>query len=184
MAKFNITVELDWMDEEYNLDEDIKDTIINSVVDKVKDRLICQVENECNSKIDEQMKNIEQTVADKLNGIMDAFFDEPRDITDRYGDVIKKGVTVKDTLKEACDNFMNQSLDAEGRPTSPNSYNTKYKTRVDYIVAKSIDYNMESKIESAVSDVVSKLKDTIANEVKKQMGDKLANVLELDKMFK
>lgn len=183
MAKFNITVELDWMDEEYNLDEEIRDTIINSIVDKVKDRLVCQVENECNSKIDEQMKNIEKAVSDKLNGIMDAFFDEPRDITDRYGDVIKKGVTVKDTLKEACDNFMNQSLDAEGRPTT-SSYNVKYKTRVDYIVAKSIDYNMESKIKSAVSDVVSKLKDTIANEVKKQMGDKLANVLELDKMFK
>lgn len=183
MAKFNITVELDWMDEEYNLDEEIRDTIINSVVDKVKDRLTCQVENECNSKIAEQMESIEKAVSDKLNGIMDAFFDEPRDITDRYGDVIKEGVTVKDTLKEACDNFMNQSLDAEGRPTT-SSYNVKYKTRVDYIVAKSIDYNMESKIKSAVSDVVSKLKDTIANEVKKQVGDKLANVLELDKMFK
>ena len=182
MAKFNITVELDWMDEEYNLDEEIRGTIVNSVVDKVKERLVSQVDNECTERINEQMANIENAVSQKLNGIMDAFFDEPRDITDRSGDVIEKGVTVKDTLKKACDNFMNQSLDSEGRPTT-SSYNVKYKTRIDYIVAKSIDYQMESKIKSAVSDVVKKLKDTIADEVKKQMGDKLANVLELDKMF-
>lgn len=182
MAKFNITVELDWMDEEYNLDEEIRETIINGVVNKVQDRLINQVETECNNKINDQLKNIETAVSDKLNGIMDAFFDEPRDITDKYGDVIKKGVTVRETLKKACDEFMNQPLDSNGKPTS-SSWDVKYKTRVDYIVAKSIDYNMEIAIKRAVEDVTNNLKKKITEEVKKQMGDKLANILELDKMI-
>lgn len=182
MAKFNITVELDWMDEEYNLDEEIRETIVNSVVNKVQDRLVNQVETECNNKINDQLKNIETAVSDKLNGIMDAFFDEPRDVTDKYGDVIKKGVTVRDTLKKACDEFMNQSLDEHGKPTT-SSWNIKYNTRVDYIVAKSIDYNMESAIRRAVEDVTKNLKNKIADEVKRQMGDKLANILELDKML-
>lgn len=182
MAKFNITVELDWMDEEYNLDEEIKETIINSIVNKVQDRLIQQVDTECNNKINSQIANIEKTVSDKLNGMMDAFFDEPRDVTDNYGDVVKKGVTVRDTLKKACDKFMDQSLDEYGNPTTY-SYNAKYKTRVDYIVAKSIDYNMESAIKRAVSDVTDNLKKKISAEVKKQMGEKLANILELDKML-
>ena len=182
MAKFNITVELDWMDEEYNLDEEIRETIINSVVNKVKDRLVNQVETECNNKINEQLKNIEIAVSNKLNGIMDAFFDEPRDITDKYGDVIKKGVTVRETLKKACDEFMNQPLDEYGKPTT-SSYNTKYKTRLDYFIAKSIDGDMEWRIKKAVSDVTDNLKKKIGDEVKKQMGDKLANILELDKML-
>lgn len=182
MAKFNITVELDWMDGEYNLDEEIRGTIVNSVVNKVQDRLVNQVETECNNKINDQLKNIETAVSDKLNGIMDAFFDEPRDVTDKYGDVIKKGVTVRDTLKKACDEFMNQSLNKDGQPTTSN-WDIKYKTRVDYIVAKSIDYNMESAIKRAVEDVTKNLKNKIADEVKKQMGDKLANILELDKML-
>lgn len=182
MAKFNITVELDWMDEEYNLDEDIRETIINSVVNKVQDRLVNQVDTECNNRINAQLASIEAAVANKLNGIMDAFFDEPRDITDRYGDVIKKGVTVRDTLKKACDEFMNQPLDEYGKPTT-SSYNTKYKTRVDYIVAKSIDHDMEWSIKKAVEDVTKNLKNKITEEVKKQMGDKLANILELDKML-
>ena len=182
MAKFNITVELDWIDEEYNLDEEIRETIINSVVNKVQDRLVQQVDTECNNRINSQLASIETAVSDKLNGIMDAFFDEPRDVTDRYGDVIKKGVTVRETLKKACDEFMNQSLDENGKPTTSH-YSTKYKTRVDYIVAKSINHDMEWAIKRAVEDVTKNLKNKITDEVKKQMGDKLANILELDKML-
>ena len=182
MAKFNITVELDWMDEKYNLDEEIRETIIDSVVNKVQDRLVHQVDTECNNRINNQLANIEAAVADKLNGIMDAFFDEPRNVTDKYGDVIKKGVTVRDTLKKACDEFMNQPLDGNGKPTNY-SYDIKYKTRVDYIVAKSIDHDMEWAIKRAVEDVTKNLKNKITEEVKKQMGDKLANILELDKML-
>lgn len=183
MAKFNITVELDWMDEEYNLDEEIRETIISGVVNKVQDRLIQQVDTECNNRINNQMANIEKAVSDKLNDIMDAFFDEPRDVTDRWGDVIKKGVTVRETLKKACDEFMNQPLDEYGKPTTSSSYKKKYNTRVDYIVAKSIDHNMEYAIKNAVSTVTDNLKKKITDEVKKQMGDKLANILELDKML-
>ena len=182
MAKFNITVELDWIDEEYNIDEEIRETIISGIVNKIQDRLVAQTENECNNRINEQMKNIEIAVSDKLNSIMDDFFDTPRDVTDMYGDVIKRGVTVKETLKKACGNFMDQPVDEHGRPAT-SSYNTKYKTRLDYFVAKSIDSDMEWKIKKAVSDVTDNLKKKIQEEVKKQVGDKLASVLELDKMF-
>ena len=182
MAKFNITVELDWIDEEYNLDEEIREAIVDKVVNKVQDKLIQQVDTECSNRINDQMANIEKAVSDKLNSIMDSFFDEPRDITDRYGDVIKKGVTVRDTLKKACDEFINQPLDQSGKPTT-SDWNVKYKTRIDYIVAKSINYDMERAINNAVSAVTDNLKKKITDEVKKQMGDKLANILELDKMI-
>ena len=182
MAKFNITVELDWIDEEYNLDEEIREAIVDKIVNKVQDKLIQQVDTECSNKINDQMANIEKAVSDKLNSIMDSFFDEPRDVTDRYGDVIKKGVTIRDTLKKACDEFINQPLDQNGKPTT-SDWNVKYKTRIDYIVAKSINYDMERTINNAVSSVTDNLKKKIADEVKKQMGDKLANILELDKMI-
>lgn len=183
MAKFNIEVDFDWMDEECNLDKEIQDVLINGVVDKVKDKLLVQVEAECNNKIAEQMNNIEKTVSDKLNGIMESFFNEPKDVTDRYGDVIKRGVTVRDTLKEACDNFLNQPMDSNGNPVSKSSYNVKYNTRVDYIVAKNINYDMDNAIKRAVDTITKSIKDKVQDEVKKQMGDKLANILELDKMF-
>lgn len=42
---------------------------------------------------------------------------------------------------------------------------------------------MEWRIKKAVSDVTDNLKKKISEEVKKQMSDKLANILELDKML-
>ena len=39
MAKFNITVELDWIDEEYNLYEEIREAIVDKVVNKVQENL-------------------------------------------------------------------------------------------------------------------------------------------------
>lgn len=183
MAKFNITVELDWIDEEYNLDEEIKETIINGVVEKVRERLVAQVDNECNNRINNQLASIERAVSEKLNSIMDAFFDEPRDVTDKYGDVIKKGVTVRETLKKACDDFLTQPLDQNGKPTK-NGWDEKYKTRVDYIVAKSINYDMESAIKRAIEEVTKNLKQRITDEVKNQLGNKLGEVLEIDKIIK
>lgn len=183
MAKVNVTVDLDWIDEEYNLDEEIKNTLINGVVEKVQDRLIQQVDTECNNRINAQLASIETAVSDKLNGIMDAFFDEPRDITDKYGDVIKKGVTVRETLKNACDEFITQPLDENGKP-SKSEWNIKYRTRVDYIVAKSINWKMESAIKSAVDEITKNLKQRITDEVKKQLGEKIGEVLEIDKIIK
>lgn len=183
MAKFNISVELDWIDEEFNLDEEIKDTIINGVVEKMQQRLVEQVDTECNNRINNQLASIEKAVSDRLNGIMGAFFDEPRDVTDKYGDVIKKGVTVRETLKRACDEFITQPLDENGKP-SKSEWNVKYKTRVDYIVAKSIDWKMESAIKSAVDEITKNLKQRITDEVKKQLSKKIGEVLEIDKIIK
>ena len=187
MAKFNIAVELDWINEDsnegYNLDNEIKEQLVNSITQKVQDNLFKQVETECQKKLNEQYQNLEETISSKLNSLMEDFFNTPRSITDKYGDVVKKNVTVISTLKEACDNYMNQPLDEQGRVVSHTSYNMKYKTRVDYIVAKSIDHNMEYAIKKAVEDITNNLKTKISNEVKTQLGDKLAGILDLDSII-
>lgn len=148
----------------------------------MRERLVAQVDTECNNRINSQLASIERAVSDKLNSIMDAFFDEPRDVTDKYGDVVKKGVTVRETLKKACDDFLTQPLDGSGKPAK-SSWDEKYKTRVDYIVSKSIDWKMESAIKTAVDEITKNLKQRITDEVKNQLGNKLGEVLEIDKIL-
>ena len=71
MAKFNISVDIDWIetneDGSYNLDEELRDSVVNSIATKVQDNLFAQVEKECNNKIEEQYSTIEQKISDKLN---------------------------------------------------------------------------------------------------------------------
>lgn len=183
MAKFHITVDLDWLDEEQNIDEKIKDELVSRIVNTVENKLIEQTQTECTNKINEQMKQIEIKVGEKLNSIMDNFFDTPRDITDKYGDIIKKDVSVKDTLKEACDKFLTQPLDKNGCPVE-GSWNIAYKTRVDYFVAKTVDSSMNYAIEKAVKEIKEKIQNKISNEVKVQIGEKLANIIGLEDILK
>lgn len=183
MAKINVTVELDWMDEEYDLDHEIKQAIIANIVDGVKNKVLEQAESECAKMMNQQMADISKTVSQKLNGIMESFFDEPHDVTDKWGDVIKKNVTVRDTLKEACTVFMEQPLDESGNPVSKGSYNAKYENRVAYVVAKMMNRDMEYTIKNTVESITKNLKEKISSEIKQQMGDKLANVLDLNKML-
>ena len=181
MAKFNITVDIDYIDEDGNLDDALCDQIVNSVVSRVSDTVTKKIEDKATEIFENQISNVEASVSDRLNAMMDEFFSTPKDITDQWGDVIKKGVTVKQTLKEACDNFLTQPVDQNGSPTK--GYGTRYNTRVDYIVAKSIDYSMDSAIKRAVSEVTDNLKKKISDEIKTQMGEKLANFVGLDKML-
>lgn len=182
MSKFNVTVEIDYIDEEGNLDGAICDQIVSSVVSKVSDATTKQIQEKANKIFEERLSTMEASVSDKLNEMMEEFFSTPKDITNSWGETKRKGVTVKQLLCEACDSFMSQSLDADGRPVS--GYGVKYKTRIDYIVAKSIDRNMEWAIKTAVEDVTKNLKNKISDEIKKQMGEKLAGIVGLDGLLK
>lgn len=181
MSKFNITVDFDWLNDEYDVENEIKEQIISGVARKVEEKILSQAETECKSKFDNLLQNAEQVISEKLNCMMTEFFDTPRDITDNYGDVVQRGVTVKDTLKKACNDFLTQPVDGNGKPCT-NSYNVKYSTRVDYIVHKSIDSDMEFAIKKAVSQITDNLKQKITNEIKSQIGEKLAELIELDKI--
>ena len=93
MSKFNITVDFDWLNDEYDIESEIKEQIISGVASKIEEKIMSQAEAECRSKFDNLLQNAEQVISEKLNCMMADFFDTPRDITDNYGDVIQRGVT-------------------------------------------------------------------------------------------
>ncbi len=182
MSKFNITVEIDYIDEDGNLDDVVCEQIVNAVVSKVSDTVTGQIQERAQNIFKERLQTMEASISDKLNKMMEEFFSTPKDVTDRWGDIKRRGVTVKQLLNEACDKFMEQPLNEHGEPAS--GYNVKYNSRVDYIVAKSINHDMEYAIKRAVGDVTDNLKKKISNEITKQMGEKLAGVVGLDDLLK
>lgn len=181
MATFNITVNLDWLDEEENLDEKIREEILSGIVAKVGDNITNSLESEARKLLDEKMLSLKGEISDKLNAMMNDFFNTPRDITNKWGEVKESGVTVTQLLSSACDDFLTQPVDENGRPAS--GYSAKYDTRIDYIVHKSINHDMEWAIKSAVDSITKNLKERISNEVKSQMGEKLAGIIGLDDMI-
>lgn len=179
MAQFNITVNLDWLDEGENLDERLKDEILSGIASKIETNALKSLDNEVGQIVSEKMAGLDALISEKLNSFMEDFFNTPKTITDKWGNVKEEGVTVTKKLADACDNFLLQPVNKDGKPY--NGYNPDFATRVDYIVHKTIDHNMEWAIKKAVEDVTKNLQQRVSNEIKAQMGEKLAGILGLDK---
>lgn len=69
MAKFNIEVELDWLnDEEYSIDDEIKEQVIrgvkNELLKKTTDDVVAKLDRAIAGKLEEATKTIEERVDD------------------------------------------------------------------------------------------------------------------------
>lgn len=69
MAKFNIEVELEWLDEDnFSIDEEIKEQVIrgvnNQLLDKATDEVVKKLDSEIAKKLEEATKVIEERVED------------------------------------------------------------------------------------------------------------------------
>lgn len=181
MAKFNISVELDYFEEDGSLDDELKSEIVSKIVSEVAGSITKSLETEANRLLNAKMKSLDEEISQKLNDLMQAFFNTPKDITDSWGDVVESGVTVTQKLKKACDEFMYQPVDENGKVTQSNW--ARYKTRVDYIVHKSVNWEMERAIKDAVNTATKKIKEQVRELATKQLGEKLAEVVGLEEVI-
>ena len=68
MAKFNIEVELDWMEEDsYSIDEELKERIIEGVEDALLQKATHEALKMVDAKIAEKVKESEETINKAIN---------------------------------------------------------------------------------------------------------------------
>lgn len=169
MAKINITLDLDWFGEDGSLDEALKQRIVDEVVLKIADKEIGNISENAEEMIKAQ-------IALRLNDYMDELFDKPRNITDRWGEVIKENVTIKSQLKEALDNFVDQRVDRNGN-ISNSAYDSK--TRVQYMAEKYYNDYCKGTIEKMAKDTADTIKRMTEEQINAKIGKKMADILGL-----
>ena len=177
------TINLDFVNDEGKLDEIILDELVSKIVSDLKDKLSAQVEKKCLEAMDEQLTSFSEIIGKKLNDIMQNFFETPKNITDKYGNITRKDVTPLQLLTEACDKFFDTPLDSYGKPATPGSYGVKYLNRYEYMINNSIGPELESRVRNMVAEIEKKMKETISSEVKTHIGDKMAELLKIDSIL-
>lgn len=166
MAKINVTIDLDWIGEDNSLDEEIKNKIVSSVVNTLSEKVL----DELSEKVQNQ---ISESIGNRMNEYMDEFFETPRNITDRWGEVIKEGVTVKSQLKEALENFIDQGVDANGHPAT--GYGAK--TRLQWTAEKYYNDYCRGNVEIAAKAATDRIKQLADEQISKKIGKKLADIV-------
>jgi len=176
--KLNLDIELDWIDEEMNLDETVKQNVINAVVDKIQKNVEKQIEEKVN-------KTIDMTVIGKINEMTENLFNDFMNrevcINDGYGSKIKVYPDVTAVIKERFDNFMTQRVDNEGRATE-STYGTTYQ-RLVYIVDKQLKGMADKFTTDAVKQVSEEIKTHVTNGLTNKLGAELMKILKVDQIL-
>lgn len=169
--KFKIEVEIDWIDDEHNLDSSIKEKIVEAVVDKINESAIEDISEQAQKKMIDRANEVVSMAYETLLG-------KPILITDQWGNKEKEYPSVVEMIKGRFDKFMTEKVDTYG---SQSNYGES--TRIDYIVKKQLEKITKEFTEKAVKEVAEKIKVTLNDSLKEKLGERLINVMEIDKVL-
>lgn len=176
--KLNLEIELDWIDEEMNLDDVVKDQIISGVMKKINEKVLSKIEDKINNTID-------KTIIARINKCTDKMFKDflkrPVNITDRYGDSIEHYKNVNEVIKMRFDNFMTQTVDEKGN-TYDGSYSKKFQ-RLEFVIDKQLKDFANKFTTDAVKRVSEEIKLHVKDGLTNKLGAELMQVLKVDKML-
>ncbi len=175
--KLNLEVELDWIDEEMNIDDTVKQNVIDSIVNKIKSKIELSIE-------DKISKMIDKIVVSKINKMTEKVFNDfmKREVTigDNYGSKIKVYPTVEALIKERFDNFMTQMVDERGNTAE--GYGAKYK-RINYIIDEQLRSFANKFTTDAVKTVSEEIKQHVKDGLTNKLGTELMKVLKVNEML-
>lgn len=164
--KFNVEVDIDWLGDDWTVDEKFAYELNKKIEDKLVDRLIQGVDSDITKNIS---KRVNDVIDEKINNFVDGFMEKGFRQVDRWGDVIKENVNPKELLKEKLDSFLTSKVDTKNGKTTNDSYGSVQ--RYEYVLDKTAKEHI-SKWEQTVSDDVLKaIKKDINEETRKKVVD-------------
>ena len=175
--KFNIEVELDYIDEEGCLDEAIKESILASVTKIVMDKVEKSVETQLDDIV---VKTAEKKAKQIVARISSDFMNRKFTKVDRYGDKLED-LTVKELLKRKFDSFWNEIVTKNGNTSTYHS--DKTKRRIEWKIDELIEKHAIGFAQTLTNDTENKIKTMMKENLSKAIGSKLVSELGFDKML-
>jgi uncharacterized protein (DUF2267 family) len=180
--KLNFEIDLTEIYSDYeeagSLDEMLADRIRESIESgieaKVTERITNDLTAQLSEKINSKLSEIEQQINEKAESILDDFLNRKVNITDRWGDVVKANISVVDLMKEKFDKFMDETVGSDGKPT-----NYGGKKRLDHIIDRKFQRDVEYMTDKTVKEVQKRIKDEVESQLGKKISDKLIKELNI-----
>lgn len=180
MAKFNIEVELDWVDEDYTIDEELQDIIANKIVSKIKDTVMSEIQ-------DTAIEIAKSRVGLWVNQLLAKMMEDhkiPYKESDYSSEV--KMITMEEMIGKQFEAALNQTVDKDGEPT--NSSYKKYGTRLEWLTGKLARKYADMRVQEFVRDIKGDIENYTSEKVKeemmKQLTAQLVSNIDFNKVFK
>jgi hypothetical protein len=175
--KFNVEIDLDWVEEDSTIDEVVKHQIISNIEGRILKTLQETVLNSAKAKIDAQIQglitqNVHKMVSEKVAQLIA----EPRSQTDAYGRVVKENFTIESLLIEGVESAVNKKTLNESGNFCSDSYNQKY-SYFDYYTTKTIPSLVDKQIKALTEKTTKDIEALVKDKIKTEVADKLTALI-------
>lgn len=179
MAKFNIEVELDWIDDEnYSIDEEIKEQVVKGV----KEQLLKMALDDSTKKLDLAITEKVELASDTIQKKMDSFVANiceekiasmkiPRKNNSWSDDV--KYIPMSEFVGERYEAFLNKRvLDSDGNEAK---YRSDAKISInEYFIDKYLNKELASKVSGMIQTAKKDAEETVLKTLEQNLKDQLA----------
>ncbi len=172
--KFKIEVELDWVGEEGNLDDEIQAAIVNKVVTAVSAGITKEATEQVKALIGPKVDAlVEQTYNDLVTSKVV--------LTDKWGDKKQEFTSIRELIKTRWDNFLDELVDKDGHKY--NGYGSGQMKRVDFYIKEQLRIFADKWTKETLEAITSTIKKIVGNELKTELGERLSTVLNIDNLI-
>lgn len=174
--KLNITVDLEWLGEDGDMDAEVKHEIISGVKNAISRDCLAKVEKEAsvqiNQAINESIMAAKKAIEQKAIQFADDWLMKEVTVTDKWGDV-QDCLTVTDLIKRSFDKTLEKKVDSSGNFS--NDYNAM--PLVKYLMGKRMEELVQAKIKPIQKDIDNAIANAVNAAIRKNVSDKFAEMI-------
>ena len=174
--KLNITVDLEWLGEDGDMDAEVKHEIISGVKNAISRDCLAKVEKEAsvqiNQAINESIMTAKKAIEQKAIQFADDWLMKEVTVTDKWGDV-QDCLTVTDLIKRSFDKTLEKKVDSSGNFS--NDYNAM--PLVKYLMGKRMEELVQAKIKPLQKDIDNAIANAVNAGIRKSVSDKFAEMI-------
>lgn len=174
--KLNITVDLEWLGEDGDMDAEVKHEIISGVKNAISRDCLAKVEKEAstqiNQAINESIMAAKKAIEQKAIQFADDWLMKEVTVTDKWGDV-QDCLTVTDLIKRSFDKTLEKKVDSSGNFS--NDYNSM--PLVKYLMGKRMEELVQAKIKPLQKDIDTAIANAVNAGIRKNVSDKFAEMI-------
>ncbi|HEN3579102.1 TPA: hypothetical protein U5D98_002331 [Yersinia enterocolitica] len=175
--KLNISVELEWLGEDGDLDAEVKQEIISGVKSAISRDCLAKVEKEAsaqiNQAINESISVAKKAIEQKAIKFADDWLEKEVTVTDKWGDV-QDCLTITDLIKRTFDGLMEKKVNNEG------SFDVGYGngTRlITWLTDKRVQDVVQEKLKGINKDIDRQITEAVNAGIRKNVSDKFAEMV-------
>ncbi|EMR8970512.1 TPA: hypothetical protein ACW96C_004440 [Yersinia enterocolitica] len=174
--KLNISVELEWLGEDGELDAEVKQEIISGVKNAISRDCLAKVEKEAsaqiNQAINESISVAKKAIEQKAIKFADDWLEKEVTVTDKWGDV-QDCLTITDLIKRSFDKTLEKKVDSSGNFS--NDYNSM--PLVKYLMGQRMEELVQAKIKPLQKDIDNAIANAVNAGIRKNVSDKFAEMI-------